>query len=256
MCSFDPCTRRHPSLPRHLRRPRLETKANGQGKPGDGKVFKRITGRLCQTTQDKEITFTNPTLWCPPRKMPLSSAIIGHWEDYYYAGVISFALSLLTFKVSRLAVLSQIYKAFCQCSDTVRCMTASRCCRMIRLTVVRPRLNQPFQFENHQITVSSLSNWLFPKCCCGHYRQASFFLLCSQFTVKAIKIMKVPPASFGWQRWYTFYDCAIIYSIQISNVNLCVGFWHHHVMRRRVWAVDESNKHRTGATIPISCWAV
>lgn len=66
----------------------------------DGKVFKRITGRLCQTTQDKKITFTNPTLWCPPHKMSLSSAIIEHWADYYCAEVISYALCLLTFKVS------------------------------------------------------------------------------------------------------------------------------------------------------------
>lgn len=77
-------------------------------KSQDGKVFKRITGRLCQTTQDKEITFTNPTLWCPPHKMSLSSAIIEHWADYYCAGVISSALSLSTLKLSCLSVLSQI----------------------------------------------------------------------------------------------------------------------------------------------------
>lgn len=44
-------------------------------------VFKRIKGRLCQTIQDKEITFTNPPLWYPPHKMSLSSAIIEHWAD-------------------------------------------------------------------------------------------------------------------------------------------------------------------------------
>lgn len=76
------------------------------GKAKTGKVFKRITGRLCQTTQDKEITFTNPTLWCPLHKMSLSSAIIEHWADYYCAKVISYALSIVTFKVSCLAALS------------------------------------------------------------------------------------------------------------------------------------------------------
>lgn len=88
-------------------------------KSHDGKVFKRITDRLCQTTQDKEITFTNPTLWCPPHKMSLSSAIIEHWADYYCAGVISYALSLMTFKVSCLSVLSQILNMFCQCPSAV-----------------------------------------------------------------------------------------------------------------------------------------
>lgn len=90
-----------------------QQKANRKSQ--DGKVFKRITGRLCQTTQDKEITFTNPTLWCQPHKMSFSSAIIEHWADYC-AGVISYALSLLTFKVSCLSVLSQFWKTFCQCS--------------------------------------------------------------------------------------------------------------------------------------------
>lgn len=54
---------------------------NGNGLGDGGKVFKRITGRLCQTIQDKEITFTNPTLWYPPHKMSLSSAIIEHRAD-------------------------------------------------------------------------------------------------------------------------------------------------------------------------------
>lgn len=76
------------------------------GKAKTGKVFKRIIGRLCQTTQDKEITFTNPTLWCPLHKMSLSSAIIEHWADYYCAEVISYALSIVTFKVSCFAALS------------------------------------------------------------------------------------------------------------------------------------------------------
>lgn len=98
-------------------------------KSQDGNVFKRITGRLCQTTQDKEITFTNPTLWCPPHKTSLSSAIIEHWADSYSAGVISCALSLLTFKLSCLSVLSQIWKMFCQCSDTV-CWVIQCCGRV------------------------------------------------------------------------------------------------------------------------------
>lgn len=85
-----------------------------KSKSQDGKVFKRITGRLCQTIQDKEITFTNPTLWCQPHKMSFSSAIIEHWADYC-AGVISSALSLLTFKVSRLRVPSPFFY-FCPCS--------------------------------------------------------------------------------------------------------------------------------------------
>lgn len=85
-----------------------------KSKSQDGKVFKRITGRLCQTIQNKEITFTNPTLWCQPHKMSFSSAIIEHWADYC-AGVISSALSLLTFKVSRLRVPSPFFY-FCPCS--------------------------------------------------------------------------------------------------------------------------------------------
>lgn len=71
------------------------------GKAKDGKVFKRITGRLCQTSQDKEITFTNPAVWCPPHKMSLSSAIIEQWAGCHRARVIFSAPSILTFKVSR-----------------------------------------------------------------------------------------------------------------------------------------------------------
>lgn len=90
-----------------------EQKANRKSQ--DGKVFKRITGKLCQTTQDKEITFTNPTLWCQLNKMSFSSAIIEQWADYC-SGVISYALSLLTFKVSCLSALSRFWKTFCHCS--------------------------------------------------------------------------------------------------------------------------------------------
>lgn len=99
-------------------------------KSQDGNVFKRITGRLCQTTQDKEITFANPTLWCSPHKMSLSSAIIEHWADHDCAGVIPIALSLLTFKVSCLSVLSRIWKILRQCSDSVCWVIPLKCCSL------------------------------------------------------------------------------------------------------------------------------
>ena len=113
-------------------------------KSQDGKVFKRITGRLCQTTQDKEITFTNPTLWCPPHKMSLSSAIIEHWADYYCAGVISSALSLSTLKVSCLSPSCHwFWEMFCQCSDAVGC---AEWFPRSPATSANQR-NQPFNFE-------------------------------------------------------------------------------------------------------------
>lgn len=122
-----------------------QQKANRKSQ--DGKVFKRITGRLCQTTQDKEITFTNPTLWCQPHKMSFSSAIIEHWADYC-AGVISYALSLLTFKVSCLSVcpvsvLENVLSVLCcMLSDSLTALTAYNFLSTSKLAISNSTIKQ------------------------------------------------------------------------------------------------------------------
>lgn len=117
-------------------------------KSQDGEVFKRITGRLCQTTQDKEITFTNPTLWCALHKMCLSSAIIEHWAGYYCAGVISNALSLLTFKVPCFCPVSDLENVWSVSSWCCIMNDSLTCCIMSTTTTVCfcLHLNQEFQF--------------------------------------------------------------------------------------------------------------
>lgn len=49
------------------------------------KNLRRITGQLCQTTQDTEMTSTNPTLWCAPHKIPLSSTVIERRAEHNWA---------------------------------------------------------------------------------------------------------------------------------------------------------------------------
>lgn len=90
---------------------------NGNSKSQDGKVFKRIMARLCQTRLGQG-NHTNPTLWCEPHKMSLSSAIIEHWAPLTPIVQESFPMpwAFWHWKYSVSVSHLRFEKIFCQCS--------------------------------------------------------------------------------------------------------------------------------------------